>query len=97
MSESTRQAFGKRVRGLRQEREISLRRFALMIGRDKGFLLDVEYGRKSPSLDTIEKIAAGFGMTISDLCQDIDTPPQDKNSSTAEHFGYQSVSLPRKH
>ena len=93
MSKSTRQAFGKRVRGLRQEREISLRRFALMIGRDKGFLVDVEYGRKSPSLDTIEKIAAGLDMTISELCQDIDTPLERCSDTLEEHFDYRSVSF----
>jgi len=67
-----------------------------MIGIDKGFLLDIEHGRKSPTLDTIEKIAGGFGMTISDLCQGIDTPPQDPKSNAKGHFNYQSVSLSEK-
>lgn len=95
MSESTRHAFGKRVRGLRKEHEISLRRFALMIGIDKGFLLDVEYGRKSPTLDTIEKIAAGLDMTISELCQGVDAPQERISNAPEGHFDYRSVPFPK--
>ena len=48
MSSEIRQAFGRRVRELRVERGFSLRKFALTIGADKSFLVDIEYGRKSP-------------------------------------------------
>ena len=47
-----RKTFGAKIRKLRKERGLSLRQFALMIGIDKGYLVDVEYGRKSPTLDT---------------------------------------------
>ncbi|MBM6775234.1 helix-turn-helix domain-containing protein [Olsenella profusa] len=73
MSISTRQAFGQRVRLLRMEREFSLRMFALTIGVDKSFLVNIEHGRVSPTLDTIEKIARGLNVTISFLMQGIDT------------------------
>ncbi|MBM6676277.1 helix-turn-helix transcriptional regulator [Olsenella uli] len=72
MSSATRQAFGKRVRQLRAERGLSLRKFALIIGTNKSYLVDVEYGRKSPTLDTIERIARGLDVTISFLVQGID-------------------------
>ena len=72
MSSEMRRVFGKRVRCMRQRRGISLRGFALMIGIDKGFLVDIEYGRKSPTLDTIEKIASGLGVKTSDLFIDIE-------------------------
>lgn len=71
MFSSTRQAFGKRVRALRKDRNVSLRAFSLMIGIDKGYLVDIEYGRKSPSLDTLIKIAGGFDMTLSELFEGI--------------------------
>lgn len=67
MSQKVRTDFGDRVRQLRIERNISLRRFALVIGIDKSFLVDIEYGRKAPSLDTIEKIALGLNVSFSEL------------------------------
>ena len=67
MSNEIRQAFGKRVRGLRTDNGFSLRKFALMIGVDKSFLVDIEYGRVSPTLDTIERIAGGLGVDLSSL------------------------------
>lgn len=73
MSSATRQAFGRRVRLLRTERGISLRKFALAIGTNKSYLVDVEYGHKSPTLDTIERIARGLDVSISFLVKDIDS------------------------
>ena len=67
-----RRAFGTRVRELRTQSGISLRKFALMIGIDKGFLVDVELGRKAPTLDTIEKIASGLGINLSTLFDHIE-------------------------
>ena len=91
MSEMTRHAFGKRVRKLRKQHEISLRRFALMIGIDKGFLVDIEHGRKSPTLDTISKIASGLDITISELCQGIDDPDEHISSEPDERFDYSAI------
>lgn len=67
MSQKVRTDFGDRVRQLRIERNISLQKFALVIGIDKSFLVDIEYGRKAPSLDTIEKIALGLNVSFSEL------------------------------
>lgn len=72
MSENTKQALGGRLKNLREQNKLSIRRFALMTGTDKGYLSDIEHGRRSPSLDKLEKIAHGLDMTISELCQGID-------------------------
>lgn len=71
MSEGTRQAFGRRVRALREQRGISLRKFALTVGINKSFLVDIEYGRRSPTLDTMEKIAGGLGVSLSYLLRGV--------------------------
>lgn len=76
MDSRLRETFGAKVRALRTERKVSLRQFALMIGIDKGFLVDIEYGRKSPTLDTIGKIASGLGVSLSEL---FDGVPVDAN------------------
>lgn len=67
MSTETRQEFGRRVRTLRESKGFSLRQFALTIGINKSFLVEIEYGRKAPTLDTMEKIAWGLGVPISYL------------------------------
>lgn len=72
MSIEVRKAFGTRVRALRTERSFSLRQFALTIGIDKSFLVDIEYGRKAPTLDTIERIAGGLDVTMSYLMYNVD-------------------------
>ena len=64
-----RKTFGAKIRKLRKERGLSLRQFALMIGIDKGYLVDVEYGRKSPTLDTLAKIACGLDVEMSELLE----------------------------
>ncbi len=67
MSRELRQRFGGRVRELREERGISLRQFAMQINADKTFISGVERGERSATLDTIEKIAKGLGVSISEL------------------------------
>lgn len=74
MGTEVRQAFGRRVRELRIERGYSLRKFALTIGADKSYLVDIEYGRKSPTLDTIWRIASGLDVTMSYLLFEVDSP-----------------------
>ena len=66
-----RKTFGAKIRKLRKERGLSLRQFALMIGIDKGYLVDVEYGRKSPTLDTLAKIACGLDVEMSELLEGV--------------------------
>ena len=73
MDTEIRQAFGQRVRTLRQERGFSLRKFALTIGADKSYLVDIEYGRKSPTLDTIWRISSGLDVTMSYLLLGVET------------------------
>lgn len=73
MSNEIRQAFGRRVRELRMERGFSLRKFALTIGADKSYLVDIEYGRKSPTLDTIWRISRGLDVTMSYLLFEVDS------------------------
>lgn len=55
------------MRELREERGISLRQFAMQINADKTFISGVERGERSATLDTIEKIAKGLGVSISEL------------------------------
>lgn len=90
MSERIEIEFGNRVRRLREEAGLSSREFALMIGRSKAYIIQLENGHRNVSLDTIERIAAGLGLSFAELFADLDThvqvgainrrtPPHDDN------------------
>lgn len=73
MSERIEKEFGTRVRQLRERAGLSSREFSLLIGRSKAYIIQLENGRRNVSLDTIERIAAGLGVTVSELFSGIDT------------------------
>lgn len=62
---------GQRVRHLRRERKWTQQGMARHFGLDRAFLSDIERGRKSVSLRTLEVIALGMKLSIADLLQDI--------------------------
>lgn len=44
-----------------------------MIGRSKAYIIQLENGHRNVSLDTIERIAAGLGISLTDLFKNLDT------------------------
>ncbi len=73
MGGQIRHRFGKRVRAQREGQGISLRRFAMIVGLDKTYLSEVERGMRSPTLDSMDKIAQGLGVPLSELLKDLDS------------------------
>ena len=63
--------FGRRIKSLRNETGLSQEKFALKIGMDRTYYASVESGKRNISLQNIEKIAKGFGVSISQLFDDI--------------------------
>lgn len=58
---------GNKIRMTRRSHGISVERFALMVGIDRNYLRDVEYGRANPTIDILIKIAEGLEMTVWEL------------------------------
>ena len=58
---------GRRIRELRQERSIGLRRLAADSGVTSGFLSQVESGRVMPSISTLVKICAALHVRVGDV------------------------------
>ncbi len=58
---------GMRVRFLRGERKISQLELANLAMLEKNYISDLERGRRNPTLLTLEKIAAAFDISLSDL------------------------------
>lgn len=60
-------AFGKRVAELRKNAGYSQEQFAFKCNVDRTYIGTIERGEKSPTLNTIYKIAKALGITIKDL------------------------------
>jgi DNA-binding XRE family transcriptional regulator len=63
--------FGIRLRTLRKARGMTQTEMSIEFGIDRSFISDVERGKKAISLPLLEVIAIGFGLTMSDLLEDI--------------------------
>ncbi|HEV2891939.1 MAG TPA: helix-turn-helix transcriptional regulator [Frankiaceae bacterium] len=62
-----RRAFGDRVRELRKERGWTQEVLAEAAGMGRGYLAEIEGGRRAATIDTIHRIAIALGVTIADL------------------------------
>lgn len=62
---------GRRIRNEREAQDISLRRFALMIGVGHTYLVDVENGRRNIGIENLCKIADGLGVKVSELTDEL--------------------------
>lgn len=60
-------AFGKRVALLRKAAGLSQEQFAFKCDIDRTYIGTIERGEKSPTLNTIAKIAKAFGISKSEL------------------------------
>lgn len=55
---------GQLLKDLRDERGWSLREFGLIVGMNKTYLGDIELGKRNPTINSLEKIVAGYGQTV---------------------------------
>lgn len=65
------QKFGQRIKSLRNKMGISQEKFALSIDMDRTYYASVESGKRNVSLNNIEKIAKGLGVTLEELFRGI--------------------------
>jgi transcriptional regulator with XRE-family HTH domain len=63
--------FGRKLRFMRKSRSMTQLQLAIYLGIDRSYISDVERGRKTLSLPTMEIIAKGFRMSLSDLLKGI--------------------------
>lgn len=55
---------GQLLKDPRDERGWSLREFGLIVGMNKTYLGDIELGKRNPTINSLEKIVAGYGLTV---------------------------------
>ncbi len=71
MNDSIQVKLGNRIKKLRIDQGISQEAFALMINMDRTYFSSVESGKRNVSIKNIEKIAAGFNISLSELFENI--------------------------
>ena len=68
----TRKQFGKRVKQLRQENELSQEGLAHLAELDRTYIPSIEKGERNVSLEVIQKLSKAFKMKISELLKGIE-------------------------
>ena len=66
MSELNEQ-IGQLLKDLREERGWLLRELGLVVGMNKSYLGDIELGKRNPSINSLEKIVAGYDLTVKEF------------------------------
>lgn len=56
-----------RIKELRSETGLSQEKFALKIGMDRSYFASVEAGKRNISLNNLEKIINGFGISFEEF------------------------------
>ena len=58
---------GQLLKDLREDRGWSLREFGLVVEMNKTYLGDIELGKRNPTISSLEKIVAGYGLTVKEF------------------------------
>lgn len=58
---------GQLLKDLRDERGWSLREFGLIVSMNKTYLGDIELRKRNPTINSLEKIVAGYGLTVKEF------------------------------
>lgn len=66
-SDTYKKIVGGKVRAARRADGISVEKLALMVGVNRNYLRDIEFGRANPTIDVIVKIADGLNIPVWEL------------------------------
>lgn len=58
---------GQLLKDLREDRGRSLRDLGMTVGMNKTYLGDIELGKRNPTVNSLEKIVAGYGLTLKEF------------------------------
>lgn len=58
---------GQLLKDLREDRGWSLRDLGMTVGMNKTYLGDIELGKRNPTVNSLEKIVAGYGLTLKEV------------------------------
>ena len=59
--------YGKRLKQIRESKQISVYKLAQDVGMSQGHISDLENGRNVPTIDTLKRLLTPFGITLSEF------------------------------
>ena len=63
------QTFGQKLRFLRKQQGMTLRQLAKLLSTSHGYIVDLENGRRKPSLELARKVADVFEVSVDQLAR----------------------------
>jgi transcriptional regulator with XRE-family HTH domain len=69
-----RSALGSRIKELRRRLGVSQEELASRAGMHATYLSDLERGQQTPTLDMLNRVARGLGVTLAEFCSSFDQP-----------------------
>ena len=67
-----RKKFGKRIKELRQSKNLSQEALAHLAELDRTYIPSIEKGGRNVSIEVIQKLSVAFGIKISELLKGLD-------------------------
>ena len=67
-----RKKFGKRIKELRQSKNLSQEALAHLAELDRTYIPSIEKGERNVSIEVIKKLSVAFGIKISELLKGLD-------------------------
>ncbi len=64
---------GMRIKYLRNQKKMSIEELALESSISANYLCELENGKRNPSLNVLDKIAKGLGISMSSLLEGIES------------------------
>ena len=64
---------GMRIKYLRSQKKMSIEELALECNISANYLCELENGKRNPSLNVLDKIAKGLGISMSSLLEGIES------------------------
>ena len=77
------QEVGARIRYYRTEKKTSQEKLSEMSDLHPSYIVQLERGEKTPSIETLYKITAGLGMPLSDFFHDFEVITSNGNETYA--------------
>ena len=96
MAFTTRKIIGERIKTLRKANHLSQQKLTLMTSIERSYLSKIERGSRNYTLDCLERITGGLGVTLGDLLagaeeeglrvDEQEAPPIPKTDSQTRYF-----------
>lgn len=85
--------FGKRIKSLRTSRKLSQEKLAELSGLHPTYIGQIERGEKSPTIDTVQKLSVGLGVSVAEFFGRAD---ESESSIYAVEIYDEVLALPRE-